>query len=242
MSTSIDTLINGDVILEQYLKGYRAGLDAVFLAAACPIQSNQTVLDVGCGVGAAFLCLHQRVKNIEVTGIEGNPDLCELAKKNSARNQCLSTIVPYKIPDRPDILGHKKFDHVITNPPYFEAYYHDPSPHLLKAQAMGEILTSLASWLDYCLRKLHDRGTLTLIYTADRIDDVLQAIHKRVGEIKIYPLWNHKKFCKRVIITGRKATKGGCILYPGMLIHNQDGTYTQNALAILSQGKKLSWD
>lgn len=242
MITSTDTLVNGKVILEQYAKGYRAGLDAVFLAAACPIQPKQTVLDVGCGVGAAFLCLHQRINNIEITGIEGNHDLCMLAKSNSAKNHCSSTIIPYKIPDRPDLLGHKRFDHVITNPPYFEAFYHDPSPHSLKAQAMGETLTSLAVWLDYCLRKLRDRGTLTLIYTADRIDDVLHSLHKRVGEIKIYPLWNHKRLCKRLIITGRKVTKGGCVLYPGMILHNQDGTYTQNALEILSQGKSLLWD
>ena len=66
--------------------GYRAGMDAVLLGASIPAQAGQQVLDVGCGVGTAGLCLASRVPGVQVTGIELQPDLHRLATQNAANN------------------------------------------------------------------------------------------------------------------------------------------------------------
>ncbi|MEY2961347.1 MAG: hypothetical protein RLZ60_1177, partial [Pseudomonadota bacterium] len=54
---SCDNFLNGKVRVWQPINGYRAGVDPVLLAAAVPAKSGQTVLELGCGVGTASLCL-----------------------------------------------------------------------------------------------------------------------------------------------------------------------------------------
>ena len=52
-----DRLLGGRVTLLQPQGGLRAGHDAVLLAAAVPARPGDRVLELGCGSGAAFLCL-----------------------------------------------------------------------------------------------------------------------------------------------------------------------------------------
>ena len=52
--------------------GYRAGLDAVLLAAAAPLQPGRVeqVLDVGAGVGVVGLAVARRAADAVVTMVE----------------------------------------------------------------------------------------------------------------------------------------------------------------------------
>ncbi len=68
--TSVDGLLDGRVRLRQPLAGYRAAIDPVFLAAAVPAEPSESLLDLGCGAGAAALCLLARVPGTRVTGLE----------------------------------------------------------------------------------------------------------------------------------------------------------------------------
>lgn len=85
MKTRTDYLLDGRVQITQNAQGYRAGLDAVMLAAACPARGGDSVLDLGCGAGAASLCLAARVENLRITGIEIQPEQAELAGVNFAQ-------------------------------------------------------------------------------------------------------------------------------------------------------------
>ncbi|HEX6441067.1 MAG TPA: methyltransferase, partial [Stellaceae bacterium] len=66
-------------MLKQPANGARVGIDPVFLAAAVPAQPNQRVLDIGCGSGAASLCLAARVPGLHITGLELQRGLARLA-------------------------------------------------------------------------------------------------------------------------------------------------------------------
>ena len=55
-----DRVLDGQVRLRQAARGYRAGLDAALLAAACDAQAGARVLEAGCGVGAALLAAATR--------------------------------------------------------------------------------------------------------------------------------------------------------------------------------------
>jgi tRNA1(Val) A37 N6-methylase TrmN6 len=67
---SEDMLLGGRVRLRQPVAGYRVAIDPVFLAAAVPAVPGDRALDVGCGTGAAAICLAVRVPDCRVTGIE----------------------------------------------------------------------------------------------------------------------------------------------------------------------------
>jgi tRNA1(Val) A37 N6-methylase TrmN6 len=57
---SEDSLLGGRVRLRQPVDGARVSIDPVFLAAAVPVEPGELVLDIGCGTGAAMLCVAAR--------------------------------------------------------------------------------------------------------------------------------------------------------------------------------------
>ena len=81
-----DKFLMGRLRLLQPAQGYRAATDPVLLAAACPASAGQSVLDLGCGAGAAALCLAARVPGLALAGLELQPGYADLARRNAARN------------------------------------------------------------------------------------------------------------------------------------------------------------
>ena len=101
-------------------RGYRAATDPVLLAAAVPAQTGQSVLELGCGVGVASLCLAARVPGLGLSALERQPAYAALARENASRNDLDLTVVEGDLAAMPDDL-RRSFDHVIANPPYFAA-------------------------------------------------------------------------------------------------------------------------
>src|SRR5271163_3858303 len=121
-SFSEDRLLGGRVRLKQPAAGYRAAIDPVFLAAAVAAEPHQLVLDIGCGAGAAMLCLAARVPHVRVVGLEMQRDLVRLAGDNAILN-AMEARVSVMIGDllhSPPRLSPGAFDHVMANPPFHE--------------------------------------------------------------------------------------------------------------------------
>ena len=57
----MDSLLGGQVALWQPADGYRVAIDTVLLAAAVRVGPGARVLELGSGVGAASLCVANRV-------------------------------------------------------------------------------------------------------------------------------------------------------------------------------------
>ncbi len=117
--TTCDAFLGGRLRIEQPRRGYRAGVDPVLLAAAVPARAGERVLDLGCGVGAAGLCLGARVSGVGLTGIEVQPFYADLARRNAARNGIAMDVLQGDLTNPPASLRAVSFDHVITNPPYY---------------------------------------------------------------------------------------------------------------------------
>src|SRR5579883_1548549 len=86
-------------------------------AEAVPAEAGETVLDAGCGVGAASLCLAKRVPDCRITGIEAQRDLVRLANENAALNRFADRIVfmAGDILRPPPRLDPGSFHHVMAN-------------------------------------------------------------------------------------------------------------------------------
>ena len=245
-----DALLGGRVALRQPAAGYRVAIDPVLLAAAVPAADGERALDIGCGVGAATLCLATRVTGLHVTGIELERSLAQLAAENAALNQ---------IEDRVDILlgdferpppklSPKSFDHVFANPPFYEEERHRPSPDSLRAQATMEGQTGLDAWLGFCFRMVRPGGSITVIHRPDRLAQLLGSLDQaRAGDIVVYPLWSHdpfvgartRKSASRVIVRAIAEHGGPLRLAGGMVLHDADGQYTHAADCVLRRGAGL---
>jgi len=222
------------VRLLQPYDGFRTSLDSVMLAAACPAQSGDHILDMGCGVGGAGFCVLTRVADTKLTGVDIQADHIDLARQNIDLNK-MHGRAEFIISDIVDISAPNMFDHVICNPPYMEAGAHTVSPSQKKAVAHGHHNeTSLNNWLDAGFRALKSGGSLTMIHRADKTDKIILGLKNRFGAVEIIPLWPRAgENAKRVIIRAVKDRKTPAILHAGIILHMADGGYTPAVDAIL---------
>jgi tRNA1(Val) A37 N6-methylase TrmN6 len=220
--------LGGRVIVRQPETGFRAGLDAVMLAAAVPQAA--TALELGAGAGTASLCLAARMKNIVITGLEIDPDLVRLANENAAANGVADRVrfAAANIFALP-LEFKREYDGVFLNPPFHGEGQAPPDPERARA-LMDE--GALADWLAAGLKRVVSGGCLTAILRADRLNEALAALP--LGGITILPLWPRRaEAARRVLVQARKSSKAPLRLLPGLALHDETGAYTPDADAIL---------
>lgn len=246
IATTEDAFLGGRLKITQPKQGYRAATDPVFLAAATPANSGQSVLELGCGVGTASICLGHRVPNLELMGIEIQAQYAALARENFTANGIAGTILEGDVEAMPDDLRAMSFDCVMANPPFFAAHAHTPSPY--QGKDLANRAEDPVAWIDAGLKRLKPGGWLTLIHRTEHLADVLVALKVRAGDIAIKPLAARvRKPANRVLLKAKKASKGPLTLHPPFIIHcgekHVDGPegYTDEAQAVLRTGKSLEF-
>ncbi|CUK00630.1 N5-glutamine S-adenosyl-L-methionine-dependent methyltransferase [Ruegeria denitrificans] len=237
--------LNGRVRLWQPRSGYRAGVDPVLLAAAVPATCGHTVLELGCGAGAAILSLLARVPGLQGVGVELQAPYAELARRNAAENEAPLEVVEADLAALPADLKQRQFDHVIANPPYYRAGAHSAAADDGRAIALGEG-TALDLWLDIAARRLAPRGYLHMIQKADRLPDMLAGCNGRLGSVEVLPLVARTgRAAELVILRARKGGKAAFQLHAPLILHagdshERDGeSYTPQVSAVLRDGAVL---
>jgi len=239
-----DGFLGGRLRILQPARGYRAGADAVMLAAACPARAGDEVLELGCGAGAALLCLGARVGDLRLAGLELQPDYAELARRNAAANAIPVELHEGDLARMPAALRGRSFDHVIANPPYF--LDGPPAPDAGRGRARHEI-TPLPLWIEAGLRRLRPGGWITLIQRADRLAAILAALAGPAGAITILPVAAREgREAGRVIIAARKGARGPLRLLSPFVMHAKplhsadEQDLTAAAQAVLREAAALS--
>ncbi|MEK9968195.1 MAG: methyltransferase domain-containing protein [Ferrovibrio sp.] len=244
-----DALLGGLVRLRQPRKGQRASADAVMLAAAVQARSGAQVLELGCGSGVAMLCLAARLKGVQVTGIELQPDLAALCAGNIAANGFETRLSVHEGDIRTRRIAGvapNSFDQVFANPPYFDIARHRVSPHAGRAAARAEADDAdIGHWVAAMLRYAKPNGGLTLIHKAERLGDILAALagqngRNGAGAIRVIPLFSRAgQPAKRVIVRAIKGSKAPLVLTPGLVLHGAGGSYLPEIDAVLRNGAAL---
>ena len=237
MLTTQDGLLNGRLSYHQPAKGFRSGIEPVFLAASVPAREGERVLEAGTGAGAALLCLHARVAGLESLAVELDPEMAALARTNAAANgfdamQVLTgDVLSADLPDG--------FDHAIANPPYHPPGSASPVPARETAKRGDAAL--IRAWVLRMAATLRPRGTLTLILPAGALPGCLSAMTEADCACSVlYPLWPRaERDTKLVLVRGVKGSAAPLRLSAGMILHLSDGSYTGAAQAILREGLAL---
>ena len=237
-----DEFLGGQLRLLQPRHGYRAGMDAVLLAASVPAEAGQAVLDLGCGVGTAGLCLARRVDGLRITGVELQPDLSALATENAARNGLAgrATFIAGDLRARGSILEARSFDHVICNPPYVAEDSGQTSGTARADLSKRETDADLADWIDAMLYWVRERGYLSLVHRTDRLHDIISLLTPRVGGIRVCPIWPKPgRDANRVLVRGRREARAGMVLGPGITVRGPEDRVTAEMEAIQRDGQAL---
>jgi tRNA1(Val) A37 N6-methylase TrmN6 len=231
-----DLFLGGRLKILQPKNGFRAAIDSVLMPAAVSSTNGWRVIDIGSGVGVGSLCLLAREPKFQVTALESDPALADLAQENARRNGLTLDVLCR------DLFGERieeRFDQVITNPPYMEAGRGTVPPDPGRARANMEGAT-LDEWLDACFTLLEPKGTLTLIHRADRLPQVLSALEERAGDIVVFPFWpDVGKPARRVLVSARKGSRAPARLLAGMRLHGAGERYTTEAEAVLRYGAAI---
>jgi tRNA1(Val) A37 N6-methylase TrmN6 len=239
-----DAFLGGRLRLWQPATGYRAAMDPVLLAAAVPARAGEAVLDLGCGAGAAALCLAARVPGLALAGLELQGDYAALARANAARNDLALQVTEGDVAAMPVGLRARVFDHVLTNPPYYGA----SGPAATDAGrdlALREALP-LGDWIAAGLRRLRPGGRITVIQSADRLADLLAALAPGAGSVAVLPVAPRDgRPARRVIVSARKGGRGALRLLAPLVLHAApahagDGEdFTDAARAVLRDAAAL---
>ncbi len=237
--------LNGRVTLWQPKDGYRAGVDPVLLAASVPAKASAKVLELGCGAGAAFLCLSARVSNLIVHAVELQPEYAALAHRNAKENGADATIWEADLTALPVDLRQMQFDHVFANPPYFDRTASTAAQDTGRDVAMGED-TPLGKWVEVAAKRLAPKGTATFVHRAERLPDLLSAMHGALGSIQVMPLQARVgRDANLVLVHGVKNGRAAFRLHAPVrmhegAVHTRDGeSYTDQIRAVLRDGAAL---
>ncbi len=215
-----DAFLDGRVMVWQPRIGYRAATDPVFLAAAVPARPGASVLELGCGVGVASLCLNARVPQLRLTGVELQGTYADLARRNVALNSADMQVIEADLTALPADLRAQSFDHVMANPPYY-------APHGPGAQDKGRDRalredTPLADWIDTALRRCRDGGYVTFIHLTERLPDLLAGLLPRAACTVLPLAARAQRPARRVIVQARKGGRAPFMLLPPLVIHQGD--------------------
>lgn len=239
----MDDFLGGRMQLWQPKRGYRAATDPVLLAAAVDAKAGETVLDLGCGAGAAGLCLACRVPGLALAGLELQPAYAELARRNAACNGTDFEVHEGDLTQMPAGL-RRGFDHVMANPPYYAAEGSaSPDPGRDLAVRVQDVPVSV--WVAAAARRLVPGGWLTLIFATPMLPHALSAMNG-CGSAVVLPLAAREgRAAKRVILRARKGGRGAFRLLAPMLLHEGSvhpgdrEAYSAEATAILRGGASL---
>lgn len=240
-----DDFLGGKLRVWQPRKGYRAGVDPVLLAASIAAKPGQTVLELGCGVGVASLCLSVRVPGLAITGVELQPDYADLARRNALENNALFDVVTADLRNLPATLRQQRFNHVIMNPPYF-----DRAASVAASNAGRDVAlagdTPLADWLDIGARRVGPRGYLTIIQRMERLPEVIAALQGRLGALILRPIAGRENRAPELfLLQARQEGRAAFRITPTLVMHDgtahagDQETYTTQVRAVLRQGAAL---
>ena len=241
-----DFFLGGKLVLHQPARGYRAGVDPVLLAASVPARAGQSVFDLGCGAGAAALCLGTRLSGLSLTGLELQPDFAALARQNAAANGIAFEVIEGDLSDMPAALKARQFDHVIMNPPYFDRARGSAAPDAAREVALGGGDVPLSDWIEAAARRLAPRGYLSVIQRAERLPELLAAAAPRLGSIQLLPLLPRPgRDSQLVLLRARKEGRAAFRLHAGLRMHEGQAhesdaeNYTPAIRAVLRDGAAL---
>jgi tRNA1(Val) A37 N6-methylase TrmN6 len=233
-----DAFLGGRLRLRQPVQGHRAGHDAMLLAAATEAAAGERIVELGAGIGAAGLAVARRAA-IDLTLVEIDEDLAALARENGTLNGLACRVMVLDVAAKADVfvaagLAPDSADRVLMNPPFNDPVRHQSSPDAHRRTAHAAQPSTLETWIHAARRLLKPHGTLTLIWRAEALSDILAALGRGFGGIVVLPV--HPKSASpaiRVLVRAQKGSAAPLTLRPALVLNDESGQPARQAEKVL---------
>jgi tRNA1(Val) A37 N6-methylase TrmN6 len=183
-----------------------------------------------------------------VTLVEIDPALAALAAQNAARNamadRAAVATLDVAVSETAFVqagLVSGSVDHVLMNPPFHDAQRAQPSPDAAKRSAHLAHKDSFSVWAKTAARLLRPDGSLTVIYRADGLDEVLAALAEDFGAARVLPVSPKPGAVPiRVIVQAIRGDKRKAVTAAEIYLNDADGRPSANAEAVLRDAAALT--
>ncbi|MEQ1718103.1 MAG: methyltransferase [Hyphomicrobium sp.] len=244
-----DVFLGDRLVVRQPRHGYRAGIDAVLLAASVRLAPDDaaTLLDIGAGAGTVGLCAAARLPDLRAVLLEREPALVAMAGGNITANglagrvRAVAGSITASATDLAALgLAANSFSQCVANPPYHDEEAGTPARDALKAASHAMPADALDDWARFMARMVRPGGRATMIHKADALPRLLAVLAPRFGALAVFPVFPRAgEDAIRVIVSGIKGSRAPMTLRAGLVLHGAGQDFTDETSAILRGGGAL---
>lgn len=235
-----DLLNYSDLKIIQNTEWFSFSLDSVLLANFANVRSNIKIIDFCTGNAPIPLFLSTKT-NSKIIGVELQKEIYELAKQNISMNK-LENQIEIINEDVLNLLNKydtDSFDLITCNPPYFKINEGSKTnENDIKAVARHEIKLKLDDIFRVAKKLLKNNGKIVLVHRTDRLIEIINSMQNYNIEPKrirfVFPFSNSNS--NLVLIEGAKDGKPGLKIEHSIIVHNYDGSYTNEVQMIFNGG------
>lgn len=239
----INDLLNyNELKIVQNSDWFSFSLDSVLLSNFVKVNNKQRIIDFCTGNAVIPLFLSTKTKS-KILAVELQKEVYDLAVKsvnlNKLENQI--KILNEDVKNLKNIYETDSFDLITCNPPYFKLNnVNNINNNEIKAIARHEINLSLNDVFNCAKKILKNNGKIAMVHRTDRLIDIIMTMKLNNVEPKriqfVYPFKSSKS--NIVLIEGVKNGRLGLKVEPNIIVHNNDGTYTDYINDIFNGGSK----
>lgn len=225
-------LLDYDLVIYQDDDWFKFSLDSVLLAFFVTLNlRTKKIMDLATGNAPIPLLLSFRTKAL-IYGIELQKCVFDLGKESVLENNLNNQIelIQGDVRNIRDYFSGDSFDVVTCNPPYFKVNSVDYiNENSVKAVARHEITLTLDDVFIQAFYLLKNGGIFAMVHRTDRLMEILEKMRQYSIEPKrvqfIYP--KKGKNSDLFLIEGIKNGKVGLQMLSPLIVHNDDGSYTE---------------
>lgn len=175
----LDDLLTGGRVILQKKDGFRYGTDAVSLAGFAKVMPGESVLDLGTGGGILPILLSLKAE-ADFVGVDIVPELVEMAGRSAEMNGIADRVkfVCADIKNIDQVFEGRRFDVVVTNPPYKSAGSGIPSKNFNAYVARHEALCTLEDVVKGAAALLRNGGRFYMVNRPDRLCDSMELMRR----------------------------------------------------------------
>ncbi|NOR24392.1 MAG: methyltransferase [Desulforhopalus sp.] len=248
---SRDSLFDGELICFQHQKGYRFSIDAVLVAHFVDVKQGDRILDLGTGSGVISMILMYRWRGRvrEVSGIEMQRSLAELAMKNFQANglEHLGSIIQGDIKEIETQIKPESYDKIVCNPPFYTPASGRANKNPEAQMARHQILATLEDFLRAAAFAVKNGGVASFVYPAEQICQFISLAGKfrlEVKKIQFVYSYPHKTATSRLVLIQclKNGGTGTEILPPFYVYSEKNGLFSSEMMDFYKKNKELLTD
>lgn len=228
---TLDAICGGVVRVLQRERGYRFNLDPILLVHFAESSSRGLrgpAIDLGTGSGIIPLILARKFGRAELTALELQPSLFEIARRNVALNRIEGRVhvVQGDLREVREHFAPGAFHHVLCNPPYGRVHGGRLNPAAEKAIARHELCATMEDVCAAAAFLLVDGGSFWVISPAPRLSELLLTLARfRLTTRRIqlvHPFADRK--ARLALVQAVKGGRNQVTVCPPLLLHERDRT------------------